>query len=91
MIYMIDKVLLLKELFKAQADTSMPAPAPDVTVDSPKPSSKKAPSSSDEVDTSSSTDNVVDQVADQNAVVRFDGARFGSLILCVWWIVKTML
>ncbi|KAL0000538.1 hypothetical protein SO802_014319 [Lithocarpus litseifolius] len=93
-IYTIDKVLLPKELFKAQAETPAPAPAPDVTADSPKPStkkSKKAPSPSDEADTPSPADDAADQVADQNAAVRFDGARFGSLIVCVWWIVKTML
>ena len=78
-IYTIDKVLLPKELFKAQADT----PASDVTADSPKLSTKKtkkAPSPSDEADTSSPTKDV----ADQNAAVRFNGMRFGSLIVCVW-------
>ena len=93
-IYTIDKVLLPKELFKAQADTSVPTPAPDVTVDSPKLSSKKtkkAPSPSDEAYISSPVDNAANQVADQNAAIRFDGARFESLIVYVWWIVKTML
>ena len=85
-IYTIDKVLLPKELFKAQADT----PASDVTADSPKLSTKKtkkAPSPSDEADTPS----LANDAADQNAAVRFNGTRFGSLIVCVWWIVKTML
>ncbi|KAL0008377.1 hypothetical protein SO802_009879 [Lithocarpus litseifolius] len=83
-IYTINKDLLPKELFKAQAETPAPALALDVTMDSPKPStkkSKKAPSPSDEANTPSSTDDAVDQVADQNAAVRFDGTRFGSLIV----------
>ncbi|KAK9988134.1 hypothetical protein SO802_028373 [Lithocarpus litseifolius] len=92
-IYTINKDLLPKELFKAQAETPAPALALDVTMDSPKPStkkSKKAPSPSDEANTPSPTDDAADQVADQNAAVRFDGTRFGSLIVCVWWIVKKM-
>ena len=93
-IYTIDKVLLPKEIFKAQAETPAPAPAPEEAADAPKASKKKAKKAAapaDEADSPSPDGDVADQSADSNGAVGFDGARFGSLIVCVWWIVMTML
>ncbi|GMY30954.1 fasciclin-like arabinogalactan protein 1 [Fagus crenata] len=93
-IYTIDKVLLPKEIFKAQAETPAPAPAPEEAADAPKASKKKkkaAAAPADEADSPSPDGDVADQSADSNGAVGFDGARFGSLIVCVWWIVMTML
>ncbi|KAH7546933.1 fasciclin-like arabinogalactan protein 1 [Ziziphus jujuba] len=85
-IYTINKVLMPKELFKAEAPTPAPAPAPEEAADSPKPSkkkSKKAPSPDTEDSDSpaeSPDDDPADQTADDdNGAVRFDGGRFGLL------------
>ena len=76
-IYTIDKVLL-PELFKAQAETPVPAATPKEEADSPKVNTKKAPLLSDEVNTP-----LADDAADQNAAIIFDSACFGSLFVCV--------
>ena len=75
-IYTIDRVLL-PELFKAQAETPVPAATPKEAADSPKVNTKKVPLLSDEVNTS-----LVDDAADQKAAIRFDRASFRSLIVC---------
>ncbi|KAL0000565.1 hypothetical protein SO802_014346 [Lithocarpus litseifolius] len=50
-IFTIDKVLLPKELFKAQAETQAPISTPKAAADSPKANTKKAPSLLDEANT----------------------------------------
>ncbi|XP_057982204.1 fasciclin-like arabinogalactan protein 1 [Malania oleifera] len=90
-IYTVDKVLLPKELFKAE----VPAPAPAPEAESPKKSPKKLPkkasppsppSDSDSPDLAPS-DDAADQTADNNGAVRFIGARFGSVMGLSLWLV----
>jgi len=80
-IHTINKVLLPKELFKAEAPTPAPAPSPD----------EAAPA--DSADSPSPDGDPADQTADSNGAVRFDGISmgFGSLVPCVWLLVLTLL
>lgn len=83
-IYTIDKVLLPRELFKAEAPTPSPAPAPEPAAadapESPKKKKKKkpapAPEDSDSDAPADSPDDAADQTADDNGAVRSDGLRY---------------
>ncbi|KAE8125376.1 hypothetical protein FH972_020192 [Carpinus fangiana] len=96
-IYTINKVLLPKELFKAEAPTPAPAPSPDEAADAPKGSKKKkkkaasSPADSADSPAASPDEDPADQTADENGAVRFDGKGFGSLVLCVCLLVVTVL
>jgi len=95
-IHTINKVLLPKELFKAEAPTPAPAPSPDEAADAPKSSKKKKKAASapaDSADSPSPDGDPADQTADSNGAVRFDGISmgFGSLVPCVWLLVLTLL
>jgi len=94
-IHTINKVLLPKELFKAEAPTPAPAPSPDEAADAPKSSKKKKAASApaDSADSPSPDGDPADQTADSNGAVRFDGISmgFGSLVPCVWLLVLTLL
>ncbi|KAJ7960933.1 Fasciclin-like arabinogalactan protein [Quillaja saponaria] len=92
-IFTIDKVLLPRELFKAEAPTSAPAPAPEEAADAPaapKKKKKKAAPAPEDDDTDApadSPDDSADVTADDdNGAVRFDGVRYvraGLALLCV--------
>ncbi|PIN10247.1 hypothetical protein CDL12_17168 [Handroanthus impetiginosus] len=88
-IYELDKVLMPKELFKAALPPA-PAPAPAADAESPKPSKKKhrsppAPAAPSDSPADAPEGDVADQTADSNGAVRFDGGRFGALILSLWF------
>ncbi|KAG8386020.1 hypothetical protein BUALT_Bualt03G0105600 [Buddleja alternifolia] len=88
-IYELNKVLMPKELFKGAIS---PAPAPAPEADAPKSSKKKhrsppAPAAPSDSPADAPDGDVADQTADSNGAVRFDGARFGALILSVWFVV----
>ncbi|KAF3951809.1 hypothetical protein CMV_022579 [Castanea mollissima] len=76
-IHAIDKVLLPKELFKAQAETPAPILTPKEAADSPKANAKKAPSLSDGANTP-----LADDEADQNSAIRFDSAKAWIVSVC---------
>ncbi|XP_040986740.1 fasciclin-like arabinogalactan protein 1 [Juglans microcarpa x Juglans regia] len=96
-IYTIDKVLMPKELFKAEAPTPAPAPAPEEAADAPKASKKKkkkaAAPSEEESDSpaDSPEDDPADQTADDNGAVRFDLANLGSMLVGAWLVVLSVL
>lgn len=90
-IYTINRVLLPRELFKAEAPTPAPAPAPEEAADSPKPAKKKkkkapSPESDSDSPAESPDDDPADQTADDNGAIRFDRGGFGllALALSVW-------
>ncbi|KAL5548627.1 hypothetical protein UlMin_003858 [Ulmus minor] len=93
-IYSIDKVLIPKELFKADAPTPAPAPAPDTAADAPKSSKKKkkkaAPSPDSEEDAGSPAespdDDPADATADDNGAVRFGGGFGGFALVASAWL-----
>ncbi|KAI4340016.1 hypothetical protein MLD38_024894 [Melastoma candidum] len=90
-IYSTDKVLLPKELFKADAPTPAPAPAPDTAADSPKASKGKSKSKSVPATADSPADSpdgdVADQTADsKNSGSRFGVARYAMVILLSFWV-----
>ncbi|KAJ7963617.1 Fasciclin-like arabinogalactan protein [Quillaja saponaria] len=81
-IFTIDKVLLPRELFKAEAPNPAPAPAPEEAADAPATPKKKkkkaapAPEDGDSDAPADSPDDAADQTADDNnGAVRFDGVR----------------
>ncbi|XP_061366041.1 fasciclin-like arabinogalactan protein 1 isoform X1 [Gastrolobium bilobum] len=89
-IFAIDKVLLPRELFKAEAPSPSPAPAPEPAAAdapaAPKKSKKKkganAPADSSSDAPADSPDDAADQNADDSSgAVRFDGARYFNVIL----------
>ncbi|KAF7831275.1 fasciclin-like arabinogalactan protein 1 [Senna tora] len=86
-IYTIDKVLMPRELFKkAEAPTPAPAPAPEpAAADAPEAPKKKkkkaaAPADADSDAPADSPDDAADVTADDNGAVRFDGARYISVV-----------
>ncbi|KAI4390065.1 hypothetical protein MLD38_002216 [Melastoma candidum] len=90
-IYSTDKVLLPKELFKADASTPAPAPAPDTAAESPKASKGKSKSKSAPATADSPADapdgDVADQTADsKNSGSRFGDTRYGMAILLSFWV-----
>ena len=76
-IFTIDKVLLPKELFKAEAPAPAPAPAPEADAPTTKKSSPPAPVSPAEAP----NEDPADQTADDNGSVRYNGGRFVALLL----------
>ncbi|EEF39596.1 fasciclin-like arabinogalactan protein 1 [Ricinus communis] len=82
-IYTINKVLLPKELFKAEAPTPAPAPAPEKAADGPKSSKDDTSAPSDSPADAPSDDDPADQTADDSAGVRFNGGRFVAKVLSV--------
>ncbi|KAI3456812.1 hypothetical protein Pfo_013475 [Paulownia fortunei] len=88
-IYELNKVLMPKELFKAALPPA-PAPAPEADAESPKSSKKKhksppAPAAPSDSPADAPDGDVADQTADSNGAVRFDGGRFGAVILSLWF------
>ena len=92
-IYTIDKVLLPRELFKAEAPSPAPAPAPEPAAAdapaSPKKGSKKkkqkaadAPAD-EEAAPADSPGDAADESADDNGAVSFDGSRYVNVIVMV--------
>lgn len=88
-IYEVDKVLKPAELFKgALSPSPAPAPGPDADAESPKPSKKKHKSPPAPAAPSDSPADAPDgDVADQstNGAARFNGGRFGAVILSLWF------
>ncbi|KAL6544553.1 hypothetical protein OROMI_023415 [Orobanche minor] len=88
-IYELDKVLMPKELFKsALTPTQAPAPAPDADAKPPKSSKHKSPPAPPDSPSDSpadAPDDAADQDADDNGAARFDGGRFGAVILGLWF------
>ncbi|MED6207234.1 hypothetical protein PIB30_117061 [Stylosanthes scabra] len=93
-IYTIDKVLLPRELFKAQAPSPAPAPAPEPAAAdapaSPKKGGKKkkqkeadAPADAESAPADSPSDAADDSADDSNSAVRIDGARYVNVIVVV--------
>ncbi|KAG8365154.1 hypothetical protein BUALT_Bualt18G0074800 [Buddleja alternifolia] len=86
-IYEVDKVLMPIELFKgALPPAPAPAPTPEADAAPPKKSKKHgsppAPAAPSDSPAESPADApVADQTADENGAVRFDGGRFGAVIL----------
>ncbi|KAJ9153939.1 hypothetical protein P3X46_027325 [Hevea brasiliensis] len=84
-VYTINKVLLPKELFKAEAPTPAPASAPEKSADAPKSSkSKDLSSAPSDSPADAPADDPADQAADENAGVRFNGGRFTATVLSLW-------
>ncbi|XP_050220068.1 fasciclin-like arabinogalactan protein 1 [Mercurialis annua] len=75
-IYTINKVLLPKELFKAEP----PAPSPAPAADAPKSSDDDSAPSDSPAD-APSDDDPADQTADDNAGVRLNGGRFVGVVV----------
>ncbi|KAK6154475.1 hypothetical protein DH2020_008723 [Rehmannia glutinosa] len=94
-IYELDKVLMPKELFKSALPPSpAPAPAPEADAESPKKAPKKhksppAPAAPSDSPADAPDGDVADQTAD-NASVRFNGGRFGAVILSLWFVFLQM-
>ncbi|KAK4795814.1 hypothetical protein SAY86_028140 [Trapa natans] len=91
-VFSTDKVLLPKELFKAEAAAPAPAPASEVAADSPKPSSsskkKKAPADAVADSPADSPDgNPADETADgSSSSTKLGGGRVLGLlgVLALW-------
>ncbi|KDP39270.1 hypothetical protein JCGZ_01027 [Jatropha curcas] len=80
-IYTINKVLLPKELFKAEAPTPAPAPAPEEAADAPKSSKDLTSAPSDSPADAPADDDAADDTADGNSGVRFNGGRLVAMTL----------
>lgn len=77
-IYTIDKVLLPKELFKAEAPAPSPAPAPKA--DAPPTKKKSSPPAPDSPVEAPSED-PAEQKADDSGSIRYNGGRFAAPLL----------
>ncbi|KAL3851132.1 hypothetical protein ACJIZ3_013014 [Penstemon smallii] len=90
-IYELNKVLIPVELFKGALP---PAPAPAPVADAPKASKKHksppAPAGPSDSPADAPDGDVADQTADSNGAVRFDGGRFGAVILGLWFVFLQM-
>ncbi|CAA0838644.1 Fasciclin-like arabinogalactan protein 1 [Striga hermonthica] len=98
-IYKLDKVLLPKELFKsdlapAPVPAPAPAPSPEADAGSPKPArnhtSPPAPAAPSDSPSDSPADAPDGDAADQtddNGGDRFNGGRFGAVVLCLCFFV----
>ncbi|KAI3466418.1 hypothetical protein Pfo_023081 [Paulownia fortunei] len=89
-IYELDKVLMPVELFKsALPPTPAPAPAPEADAESPKSSKKHnsppAPAAPSDSPADAPNGDVADQTANSNGAARFNGGRFGAVILSLWF------
>ncbi|KAK6934604.1 FAS1 domain [Dillenia turbinata] len=85
-VYTVDKVLLPKELFKAEAPTPAPAPAPAAAPPKKSKSGKGKGNYASPPQPESPDSQPSDQVADQKGDAGFNGGRFVAAVALSLWL-----